>query len=302
MRSRNQRGASLILVLALTAFLALLLPAILGLVATGSKLTVPVIENRREVYAASSALDAAIQLGRRNPDIGMPGGECPSQDITIDGFYVNVSAACPQRTGTQADWCHADRFVAYTAEVKDGLTGPTLTMATAEVAFRFDPRRSWRVEVRRWNPSASTPTTAASLPSCPVTPPTVEDPPTGSVISVAWVPPQSAEWLPPNNKCWRGVGTVKAKDDKGDPVESAVVTFQEEYRIGTSWVPVAGSTDVATIADGSATPHSRQYQGPNGCGNQPAADAVRLTITGVRATGFSWTPPATPLRTEIERP
>jgi Tfp pilus assembly protein PilX len=64
---RDQSGASLVLVLAVVAFLAVLVPAILGLVALGPRITKPVVDDRRELYAASSAIDAAIELGRRTP-------------------------------------------------------------------------------------------------------------------------------------------------------------------------------------------------------------------------------------------
>ena len=61
MRTRDERGASLMLVLAVVMFLALVVPAILVLTATGSRATLPVIRDRHAQYAATSGLDAAIQ-------------------------------------------------------------------------------------------------------------------------------------------------------------------------------------------------------------------------------------------------
>ena len=59
------------------------MPAVLGLALTGSKVTVPVVEDRKELYAASSAIDAAVQLGVEDADVGVPGGPCPESVTTI---------------------------------------------------------------------------------------------------------------------------------------------------------------------------------------------------------------------------
>src|SRR3954465_11004875 len=89
-RPRGQRGASLIIVMAFMVLLAAIVPALLGLASTGLAVTKPVVADRRELYAATSAVEAAIQLGNIDPDVGVPGGPCPNTSTEVDGFVVDV--------------------------------------------------------------------------------------------------------------------------------------------------------------------------------------------------------------------
>ncbi|MCZ7627849.1 MAG: hypothetical protein M5U19_01550 [Microthrixaceae bacterium] len=116
MRQRGQSGASLVIVMAFMAFLAVIVPTVLGLANTGLAVTEPVVEDRRALYAAASALDAAIRLGDADADVGVPGGPCPDTSAVVDGLEVRVDC---QGHPAPVDGCHyLDRFVTYTAEVR----------------------------------------------------------------------------------------------------------------------------------------------------------------------------------------
>lgn len=288
-RRRDERGASLILVLALVAFLALLLPAVFRLVVTGSKVTPPVRENRREVYAASSALDAAIALGRHDPDIGVPGGKCPSQKLEVDGFHVSVTAACPALTGA-GEWCFIDRFASYSATVTDADDQPAAT-AVAEVVYRWD-KGGWITEVHKWNPEASGPLPPATLPSCPsgttttsTTTTTTPEPVVGSYA--VWDPPNLTHVPRDNGNKWRGEGTLRVVNHKGEALVGARVTIQY-YELGQNdkWSGPHSVPSAVTNETGSVTFHSPEFNN---------AKAARFEIVSVTAAGLTWNSGANPV-------
>jgi hypothetical protein len=290
-RAHTQRGASLIIVLALVLFLGALVPAVLGLVLTGSKVTVPVIENRREVYAASSALDAAIQLGRHDADIGVPGGKCPEQDLVVDGYSVKVTAECIALSA-EAEWCFLDRFVSYTAVVSDPANDEVVT-ATAEVAYRFDPQEPWRTEVFRWSPQAGGPATTTTLPPCADGGPPPES--TTTTTTPAAIVGSYATWEPPNlissarnQGKWRAEGTLKVFDDTGSVLDGAAVTVTYEVQAANdTWstpqeLP-AGTTNEA----GNVTFHSPDIGS--------SYKAARFTVVNLETPGLDWVADAHPV-------
>jgi hypothetical protein len=105
-RRRGQAGASLVVVLALTAFLAILVPAMLGLASTGYRVTSSSNEARGRLYVAASGLDAAIQHARTQDWVGAYGsygcldgtepGCCPTHVVELDGLVATIR--CSHRT------------------------------------------------------------------------------------------------------------------------------------------------------------------------------------------------------------
>lgn len=169
MRPRGQRGASLIIVMAFMILLATIVPALLGLASTGLAVTRPVVADRRELYAATSALEAAVQVGNIDPDVGVAGGPCPNTSTEVDGFAVDVEC---QAHPAPLDGCHyLDRFVTYTAEVRRSGQSEVLTRVATEVVYRFDVNGAPRTEVRQWNANAESAVPTTALPSCSATPP-----------------------------------------------------------------------------------------------------------------------------------
>lgn len=296
---RGQCGASLVLVLAVMAFLAAMVPAVLGLAFTGLRVTQPVLEDRAELYAASSAIDAATALGRHDADIGVPGGPCPSQALSIDGLDVIVGCS---RYPLPEDGCHyVDRFVTYTAEVRRPGESEVLARSSAEVVFRFDPDGPPRVEVRQFTPDASGPVTTTPLPACATTTTssttTTTTTPSPVVGSYAvWSPPSSESQ--PANK-WRAVGPLEVADHTGAAIEGADVTVGVEYQVKNDpvWHPddaILGTTN----ATGSVTFHSKSYP-KNGSAR---VEAVRFTVLGVAYEDLAFISAANPTAIEVARP
>lgn len=307
---RNQSGASLVLVLALIAFLALVVPAILGLVALGPRITKPVLEDRRELYAASSAIDAAVELGRTQPDVGVPGGPCPTQEMTIDSLDVTVE--CQQHASPGNGCLYLDRFVNFTAEVREPGDATVIARAATEVVYRFDLYALPKVEIRQWTPNASGPVTTLPLPDCnsttsttttttlvpttsTSTTTTTTTPPTTTTVAPAgdvrtqWTAPTTSRDGPGNGAKWRGESTLVVTGANGTPVENAVVTVQAEYtRNGTDWfldapAQIPGTTNAA----GTNTFHSSYFK--RGNSGSDSATAIRLTVLSVTTPqGLVW--------------
>ena len=282
MRVRTERGSSLVLVLVVILFLAAMLPAILGLVFTGSRVTQVEIRDRREVYAAMSALDAAVQLGRSEPDIGVPGGACPEQRLSIDGFEAVVTPTCPPITAA-AEWCYADRFASYTIEVRSP-EGEVVATTTSEVVYRFDPDVPWTAEVRQVDPSASGPATTTTLPACPGG---ASAPPTTSTSTTVPQAGSYARWetspltaVPlPGNK-WRAEGTLGVSDQAGRPLAGVDVTIRVETRADAGDWEGPELLTFPTNQTGSVTFHSAAFNNP--------VKGIRFTVTAVAAPGLTW--------------
>lgn len=124
MARRSERGSSLIVALILLAVVAVLVPAVLSLTFTGTKVTDIASSDRHRTYAAVSALDAAVQHGRSTPWVGRVGLACPTMTVAIGSDTATVT--CTSSTGL----FDLDRSVAYVAEVEGAV------WATAEVIFR----------------------------------------------------------------------------------------------------------------------------------------------------------------------
>jgi hypothetical protein len=301
---RGERGASLVLVLALIGFLAVVLPAVLGLVTTGSRVSVPVAEDRRALYAANSALDAVVAQARRDDAIGRPGTACPEQVLSIEGFEVTVGCAPVTR------FCDLDRYVYYAATVREPGQPTVLARAGAEVAYRFNPDLTQRTEVRRWNPGLTGTTTTSTLPPCPVpTSPTASTtttvPPTTSTTTTTAPSPDAtttttttpdsvlAEWalneLPTelrgsgSSEEWRAFGEVRALTGARAPIADGTVTVQAWVRERTgnnlAWIPapqiIGTSNEVGSVT----------FHGPWSSMKNNAVDAMRLRIVSVSANG-----------------
>ncbi len=131
MERRNDRGSALVVALLLVTLFALIVPALLGLALTGTRVTSSVVNERRTSYVASSALDVAIQTGRRAGWVGRFGLDCPTMNMVIDGQPAVVR--CETSTGS----FDLDRSVTFDASVEG------ISRARAEVVFR-DSRRGQR--------------------------------------------------------------------------------------------------------------------------------------------------------------
>ena len=286
------------LVLALVAFLGVIVPAVLGLALTGSKVTVPVVEDRRELYAASSAIDAALQLGVEDPDVGVPGGPCPDLVTTIDGIEVTVT--CAQHAVPDDGCRYLDRFVTFVAEAREPSQAAVLGTVYADVVYRFDVAGSPAVEVRRWSSDDAVAATLSttSLPPCSTTTTTTTTTivtPTGSAFTV-WEDPIGVEL---NNARWRGEATVLVTDELGAPLEGARVAVVFRYRLdgSSTWVSDT-SIDFDTTVTGRATVYSPSYKAT---GNRVAE--VEMTILGLTdVAGRTWIPAAHPLTVVVGRP
>ena len=124
MRKRNQQGATLMIVLFITFFLATVVPAVLGLALTGAKVTGAAHRDREHTYLATSALDAAIQEGRTARWVGRFGLTCPT--LTLTAGTSTATVTCVSQTGVN----EVDREITYTVSV-DGTV-----MGTSNVIFR----------------------------------------------------------------------------------------------------------------------------------------------------------------------
>lgn len=263
-RARGQTGASLALVLALIAFLSLLVPAVLGLAFTGSRVTIPVKEDRRETYAASSAIDAAVALGRQNADVGVPGGPCPDQTLSIDGLDVTVH--CSQHD-PPADLCvYLDRFVTYTAEVRKPGDTAVIARSTAEVVFRFNLDGPPTPEIRQFTPELTGSVTTLPLPPCAATTTSSTSTTTTTTAPVAgsyavWGVPSTDTQNGKDGKQWRAVGPLDVTDHTGAGLKDAQVTVTVKYQKEgdpLTWYDDTPITAVTT-ATGSVTFHSKWY-------------------------------------------
>lgn len=315
---RGQRGASLVVVLALVTFMALLVPAVLGLVAVGARVTGPVIDDRRELYAASSAIDAAVELARTQPDVGVPGGPCPTQVLEIDSLEVTV--ICQQHAVPETGCLFLDRFVTYTAEVRRPGETEVLTRAAAEVAYRFDLDAPATVEIRQWRPDASGPVTTLPLPDCTVTTTTTTTStlvPTSTTTSTTSTTTTSTttttvpvgdtrtRWTgtarPRSGADWRAEATLEVTSATGAPVGDATVVVQPEYLPSNSavWVAAPQITGTTTAA-GTNTFHSA-YNRRSG---NPSVAQVRFTVVSVATPqGLPWNDAASaPVTVVVDRP
>lgn len=282
-RRTGQSGVSLIIVLALVAFLGILLPAVLGLVLTGSLVTTPVVEDRQELYAATSAIDAAIELGSADPDVGVPGGPCPTQTLDIEGLEVTVT--CEQHAPPLDGCFYLDRFVTYVAEAREPGGTDVLATAYAEAVYRFDLGGSPQVEVRRWtsDDAAASSLTTTTLPPC--TPTTT----VASTSTTVPVPGVNASWedlraeVPGPGNQWRAEGTVVVTD-QGAGLEDVDVTVRVEAFVDGVWQVDADRLVFPTTASGKVTFYSPTFK-RNGGGS---ASHIRLVVEAVDSPG--WTP------------
>lgn len=296
-RRDDQRGASLIIVLALVAFLGLLLPAVLGLAFTGIQVTRVAAEDRRETYAGTSAIEAAVALAQDDLDVGDPRGVCPELSVPVDGLEVTVE--CHRHPPPPPDCYYLDRFVSYVAEVRRPADPTVLATVSAEVAYRFDPPT---VEVRQWNPDATGPPSTAPLPPCDggatTTTTTTTLPPVAAMYSqwdTAAVSPQV------QGGQWWAEGRVTVTDALGAPIDDAVVTVDLEYRF-TNDPPdewrFAETLSSSTTESGSITFHSGTYP----TGGNPQVRDVRFTVTSVQtAEPVDWVAEAHPVTLHVSR-
>ena len=317
-RRRGQAGASLALVLAFMVFLGLFVPAVLGLVALGPRITKPVEDDRRELYAASSAIDAAVELGRTNPDVAVPGGPCPTQVLEIDELEVTVS--CSQHAFPDNGCLYLDRFATYEAEVREPGDATVIARTSAEVVYRFHLNSPPTVEVRQWNPDAvdAVPTTA--LPDCSTVSTTTTSTSTTSTTSTttttastttiaptttvapstaiytAWVPGASTAT---SGSDWRADVPMDVTRGVGVPLDNAQVRVAVEYLVNgsTTWVRDADILGLST-ATGSVTFHSQGYRRS---GNNRVVQ-VRFTVIDATFPGLVWQSAANPLSVTVAAP
>lgn len=310
------------MVLAFIAVLSLLVPALLTLTGTGLHITRPVIEDRVEMYAATSALDAAIANGRVDPDIGAAGAPCPSRVLRVNGLDVTVECDNPP---VPDDGCHTvDRFVVFRAEVRRPGSAEVLATVTNEVVYRFDPSGRPRTEVRQYSNNPAAPVTTVPIPSCrddvppPTTTTTTTMPPTTTTTTM---PPTTTSTTTTststtttttpttpvlivgsftgegeftstkNTNNWRAVGTALVVREDGSAVAGATVTIDVEHLyIDKKSTPptwhAKSSMTATTGPDGLVTFQTGQLSNKN---NDNRIHAVRFTITQVTRTGHDWT-------------
>jgi hypothetical protein len=280
----GQRGASLVIVLVLTTVMFILVPVLLRMVTTGTLFTPKVVDDRVELYAVTSAIDAAIQRGVEDLEIGdLIDRQCPSSQVEVNGFVVDV--ACQMHAADQVpEGCfYRDRMIVLYADVQ----GSNAT-ARADVIYRFG---SGRVEVHRWtNDAVVTPTTTMpSLPDCNAPPPPPPPPPAPGVQAIAaWGPlepdPRPGTVFPPG---WRAEETLIVTDENDVPIEGAKVTVAIRHRDAASgvWAPAANVVGDTTDG-GSITVYSDTYK-RNGAGS---VDLIELTVVDVtdELDGRTW--------------
>ncbi|HTO00300.1 MAG TPA: hypothetical protein VL068_06455 [Microthrixaceae bacterium] len=330
---RGENGSSLVLVLGLVTILSLLVPALLTMADTGLRITSPVVRDRAEIYAATSALEAAIAIGRGDDSIGAQGATCPSQTLQISGFEVTVECQGP---ALSQEGCHYfDRFATYFAEVRELGKSEVLFASSAEVAYRFDPTGAPTVEVRQFTSHASAPVTTVPVPSCHGTPPsttTTTMPPTTSTTSTtttttppsttssttststtttttsSTVPPSTiamyVEWTDPKSEVppttskntWRAVGTVRVTNAQGQAVSEADVTVNVRYLRRSTWTDEPQSLTGRTDQNGVVRLNSKEYQS-----NGQPVETIEMSIVTVNRTGYTWTSLKPPLTITVKR-
>ncbi len=122
------------------------------------------IGNRRITLWESSPtrVSPSISQSRRTDEsVGTIDGTCADLIVPISGFNVTVKCLTYQPAG---DDCRSvNRFATYLAEVRSSGESEVLYRSSAEVAYRFDPNRAPKVEVRQFVSSTSGPVTTQPL-------------------------------------------------------------------------------------------------------------------------------------------
>lgn len=303
-RRRDERGSSLVLVLATLTILSLMVPALLTLTGTGLLITRPIVEDRVAVYAATSALDAVMTNGRINLDIGTAGAPCPSRVLTVNGLEVTVDCENPP---FPEDGHHTiDRFVTFTATVHRPNTTKVLASMSSEVVYRFDPAGPPRVEVRQFSSNPTEPeTTTTTTPvttttTAPVTT-TTTAPETTTTSTTTTVPAtpvlvissfegQGVRVKPTSPSNWKAVVEASITTSDSTAVPGTQIQIAVEYLstnkllVPPTWnsqspiLATTGLDGVATFETGSLdNTGTKRIQG------------VRFTITGVTKVGHEWT-------------
>lgn len=108
---RSERGAALLLALGLTLFISVIVPPLLVRTSVGSRTSSTVIAERRALYAAASAADAAVQNGRVARWVGRYGLVCPTLTMTTDAVTATVTCSSSTRAGD------IDRTLTYASAV-----------------------------------------------------------------------------------------------------------------------------------------------------------------------------------------
>lgn len=98
---RRERGAALVIVLGATIFGVLVITALLSFSFTGLKVSQSVARERSSSYAASSAIEAAIQQARHLTWIGGPGKPCPPTELTVRNATAVVTCTTTQSGGNR---------------------------------------------------------------------------------------------------------------------------------------------------------------------------------------------------------
>ena len=264
------------IVLALVTFLFLLIPALLGLALTGSKLAPELVRvDRGEQYQAVSALDAAILQAQQAYWMGSKDaapGECPDQDIAVDD-ETTLTVECESQTGAN---CYDRTITFWVLESPDDDRANALASAVVMFGFRegVDPY----VHVLSWS----------SERGHPVIPPQVEDcPPPEELDPLAAVPAWgTAEPVLSNgNTQWRLQAPLTVVDDDvpENVVAGAAVTVKVEIRRSGAWERDTDLTGT-TNAQGEWLVQSALY--PTG-GSAPV-EAVRFSVEGVVSGDLGW--------------
>jgi hypothetical protein len=154
-RSRDERGASLLLALGFLALCGVLIPAIVNLGGTNLLDTSRLHTQRGTVYAADGAVDATIQYLRGHLGCGTPFGACllpaaatpPDRTYTVNDVNGNGATVNVHALGAFDD---SDR----TVELQATVNGGTKVVVDATVVIRDSSTTSalgsQPVDVKSW--------------------------------------------------------------------------------------------------------------------------------------------------------
>ncbi len=271
-RIKDQRGVSLVLVLAVTAFMSVILGSLVVLTQTGFETVTPVKSDREVNYALSSALDAAIQQGRTAQAIGR-GGYCPGESLTIKGAATTYSIDVTCQPVPQTCLFY-ERTILYVATAND----PSHTTASVIVTFHDDfgdpgasqPVTSTDIGIKRFSTGSAM--AAPTTTTC------------GGGGGPANVPPTAAFTSTTN-------GLIISVDGSTSADDSQVVAWAWDYGDGTTGTGVTATHTYAasgtyavklTVTDDQGATNS-VTQPVTVIANVPPVAAFTVTTSGLTA-------------------
>ena len=314
---RGQQGASLVVVLAFMAFVAAVVPAVLGLAFTGLRVSAEASEQRDEAYAAESAIEVAVATAVQDPTVGSDGA-CETLAVTLDGVVVEVT--CRGYPDLAKSCGEGSRVIGYLAAPASGSGASSLSALVVfqdlegdQVATTTDwDTDSGEVPVPTSTPCdfpEATTTTAPSTTSTTTTttttttvPPTTTAPTTTTTteplggLTTEWLSEKSVR---KGSTKWYAEGVVQLRDRDGGKLKGTRVVVEVEYLDSDGeWVDAPDVTK-KTDGDGRAVIRSKRYRRSG----DDSVSAIRLTIVGLEdSRGREWDPDAFPVTVAVKAP